>query len=129
MRNITYNKEKIKKQIQDIDTTVEYFKNEFNLDVANINSETRIFHALDDMKANLQNATITVTSFEDSESSKPIPIKIKASMKNYSMLVRYFQYVESFRIPRYKIIRFSVKKGASGAMMLDLKGEFMMPSL
>lgn len=129
MEYLINNKEKIKKQIRDMDALADYLKEEFNIDTSDINSDEHIFRVLDDMQENLQNAALTFTGIEGSGKNNSVTVEIEAPVNNYSMLVSYVQYLESFTMPRFRIMRFSVAKRASGGMELNIKGELMMPSL
>jgi hypothetical protein len=127
-RDIRRNKGRIVKQIKEIDTAVDYFKKKFNIDTENVDPEAQIFQTLDRMKARMTNAKFTVNTYGDSD-KRAVPVDIELPVKNYSALVRYVQYVESFRIPSYEINYFSVRENDSKTMILRLQGKFLMPDL
>ncbi len=82
IKKISHNKDRIKTQIRDIDSIIDYFKDELNMDMASVNAEAQIFQSLDDMKANLQDATVTVTSLKEFSGSKPVPVEIEAPVRS-----------------------------------------------
>jgi len=129
LRKISTNKEKITRQVKEIDAVTVYLKNEFGLDASDINPNVLISAALDEIKKNLADSTIMVSSFRDSGDGSTHNIDIEMPIKNYSMLVQRFQYLESFRIPKYKINNFTLSKGNPGEMVLNIYGSFVMPSL
>jgi hypothetical protein len=130
IKNTTLTKEHIRNQINKIDAVIKYIKDDLGLDViTDAYSERLIFQALDDIKTNLKDASITVTSFEEIEGGKRLPVEISASMKNYRMVIDYVNYIESFRIPKYKINYISISKEQTGTIALNIKGALIMPSL
>ena len=129
LRKISTNSEKITRQVKEIDAVTVYLKSEFGLDASDINQDALISAALDEIKKNLADSTIMVSSFRDSGGGSTHNIDIVMPIKNYSMLVQRFQYLESFRIPKYKINNFTLSQGNSGEMVLNIYGSFVMPSL
>jgi hypothetical protein len=129
MNNIIQNKAKIKKQIQDMESVVKHFRDELNLDAANVNAEAYIFRALDEMKTRLSRAKIKVDTFKDEGGYRSMPVTIMMPVENYAVLVNHIQYVESFTIPKFKIDNFSVVRGHAKSIILDMRGKFLMPSL
>lgn len=129
LRNISTKKEKITRQVKDMDAVAVYLKNEFDLYASDINPDTVIFDALDEIKKNFAGSTIRVSSSGGPGGESTHNVDIEIPVKDYSMLVASFQYLESFRIPKYKINNFSLKKENPGEMMLYVYGSFVMPSL
>ena len=129
VRNIVLNKNKIIKQVREIDAFSAYIREEFGLDVADVNSDAVVFDALDGIKTTLPDSTIRISRFEGTGRADRYRVNIEVPIKDYSMLVHYFQYIESFRIPKYKITNFSLRKGKPGQMMLYISGNFQMPAI
>lgn len=127
--DVILNKNKIVEEIQEMDNVAAYFKREFDIDVANIDTELYIFQSLDEIKRKLQNAAITVTSFEKVQGKQELPVSIVAQVKNYKMILDYVKYIESFRIPDYEINNISIVKDESGKVILNIKGSFIMPKI
>ena len=128
LRNISINKEKIIRQVKEIDAVAVYLKKEFRLDASDINQDARIFGVLDKIKKDLMHSTIRVSSKDDLGDGNMHNVDIEIPIKNYSMLVNTFQYLESFRIPKYKVNNFSLRRGKPGKMVLIIHGSLMMPS-
>jgi hypothetical protein len=128
MENINLNKDKIQKQIQEMDAVIEYLRKEFNINIEYVDSEKYIFQALDDIKANFRNASLTATMFEKVGGKKQLPIEIEVPVNNFRMLANYIGYIESFRIPDFKIELFSLLRKPSGKVILRIKGNLIMPS-
>lgn len=129
VNTMSLNRWKIIKQVEEIDAVVVYLKNEFDLDTADINQDALIFDALDEIKNNLADSTVRVLSIRDSGGESMHNVEIEMPIKDYSMLVQTFQYLESFRIPKYKISGFSLKRVKPGDLWLSINGNFVMPSL
>ena len=51
-----------------------------------------------------------------------------ANMKNYKKIIEYVGYVESFRIPDYRIENISISRDPLGKVTLSIKGVFVVPS-
>lgn len=126
---INRNRHKIDKQINDTVKIVARFRDEFNLDADNVDADAHIYRALDRMKAHLKDAAVTVGASEDYGNSRAVPVDINMPLKDYTMMVSSIQYMESFRMPKFKITQFSIKKTESENMMLSIQGRFLMPSL
>ena len=129
LRKILTNKAKIARHIKEIDAVTIYIKNEFDLDADNINADLRIFNALDEMKNKFTGSTINVVSSNSSDNENIKQVDIAIPIKDYPGLVQTFRYLESFRIPKYNIDKFTIRKGMPGEMILNVYGAFEMASL
>lgn len=129
LRKVDLNKKKIIIQVKEIDATVVYLKKEFDLDADDINMDTLIFDVVDKIKKNLNPSAIKVSSPVDSSDGSRQNVDIEMLIKDYSTLVQSFHYLESFRIPKYKIKNFQVRKEKPGEMALNIYGSLVMPSL
>ena len=129
LRKIFTNKAKIARHIKEIDAATIYIKNEFDLDADDINADALIFEALDEIKNKFAGSTINVLNFNDLDNKNMQKVDIEMRIKDYPGLVQSFRYLESFRIPKYKINRFTIRKGRPGEMILNIYGTFVMPSL
>jgi hypothetical protein len=127
--NISIKKEKVKGQTHKIDATLKYLRDDLSFDITDIDGEKLIFQTLDNIKTELKDALITVSTFEETENEKRLPAGIKLSVENYKNIVDYIGYIESFRIPEYKINQLSISKEQGGDITLDIKGAIVMPSL
>jgi hypothetical protein len=127
--DISINKEKVKNQTHKIDSVIKYLRDNLNLDLTDAHFEGLVFQTLDNIKTKMQDASITVTAFEEAEGQKKLPVEIKVSVQTYKKLIDYVEYIESFRIPKYKINQLSISKGQKGDIMLEIKGVIVTPSL
>lgn len=127
MESINVKKIRVREYIREIDSLEVYFRDNFGMEVIDRNSEKFLFQAIDDLKAHMQDAVVTVTKFEKSNHGKELPVEILAPMKNYKMVTDYIGYIESFKIPDFKIRNISVSRDQSGNVMLGIKGSFIMP--
>jgi hypothetical protein len=128
MQKINARKADVKRYSGEINSLEGYFRDNFEMDFTSRNPEKFLFQAADDLRTNLQDATITVKTYEKKKGKKELPVEIRAGMKNYRMIIEYVSYIESFRIPDYKINNISVLTDPSGKVILDIKGVFIMPS-
>ena len=79
------------------------------------------------MKAELPDAKITATSFDNDRGQKVLPVGIVMNVNSYSSLVNSVGYVESFRLPDYKIRRLLVAESQHGDVSLMINGVLTMP--
>ncbi|MBI5663809.1 MAG: hypothetical protein HZC49_01780 [Nitrospirae bacterium] len=128
IRDIRLKKDLLKKDIDKTDALIRYIRHDLDADMAQANPEGSMFRTLDDMKANLQDATISVSRFDGSGNNNELPVEIEAGMKNYKMVLEYVAYVESFIIPDFEIRRLAVSKGQSGGMVLKIEGVLAVPA-
>ena len=126
---ISSNRHKIKKQIEDTDSVVKRFRSDFNLDTDNFNADAYILNSLDKIKGQLKNAAVKVGEIRDYKGERAVSVDIKMSQRDYSMLVSTVQYMESFRIPHFKIDTFSIVKKDSRELLLSIRGTLLMPQL
>lgn len=128
-KKIAFNKHKIIKQVREIDALAASLEKEFDLDTARTNPDTVIFNALDELKTRFPDSTIKISGSGSVDGFGSHRVDIEAPVRDYSMLVEYFRYLESFRLPEYKISAFSLSKGGAGEMVLTINGSFLMPAL
>ncbi len=127
MEKINVKKVAVKKYSGEIDMLESYFRDNFRIDVTSRNSDKFLFKAVDDLKTNLPNAKIAAKTYDESSGKKELPVEIWAKMKNFEMIVDYTGYIESFRVPDYRIDSLTVSKDEQGEVILNVKGAFMMP--
>ncbi|RJQ17512.1 MAG: hypothetical protein C4560_08805 [Nitrospiraceae bacterium] len=127
MKNIGTRKEEIKKQIHDMDSLTGYLRDKFGITSIDINPESLVLKALDEMKNNFKEATITAAAFEEADGVKKLPVEIKSPVQNYKAITDIVGYVESFRLPRYSVRSISVSKEQAGGVILNIQGEFVAP--
>ena len=128
MEAIVLNKDKVKKQVREIDDLDRYFKKEFNLDLKNVNMERYVFRALDDIKDHFQSAVINVNRFENSGGRQELPVAISTPIQSYTMALDYVHYLESFTLPDFEIRHMKISKGQVGEVIMNINGSFVMPS-
>jgi len=129
INKIMANKQEVKDQIDKMDAIVKYLKDNIVTNISEVSSEGSFFQAIDTMKTNLKDATITMTKFEESGDEKRIPVDITIPVKNYNMIVDYVGFIESLNIPRYKVNGFSISKSneLGGGVVLKIQGYLLAP--
>ncbi len=128
MNNITENKDRIKKQIVEIDDLVDFFREKYDVDFSDANYDAIIFRTLDRMKSDLDKATIRVGHFDPKAGAKELVVEIEATVSSYRMIVDYVEYVEALRIPDYRIEDISISREEEGRIVLYIRGFLVMPS-
>lgn len=128
-KNISINKDMVKNQINKMDAWIKYLKDDLKLGVTNAYSEKLFFQTLDDIKTNMKGASITVTKFEETADEKILPVEIIVPVRDYKTIVDYTDYIESLRMPNYKINRIYVSKGSEGGVAFNIQGVLRLPSL
>ncbi|RJQ56985.1 MAG: hypothetical protein C4526_00370 [Nitrospiraceae bacterium] len=127
IENINLKGEDVGKEIARIDALTGYFQDTFGVREDGFNAEKLILRALDEMKAGLNNSSITVSRFEDAGGEKQLPVEIRVPVTNYRTVINYTGYVESFRLPDFRIKDFSLIKEAGGGVILIIQGSFTAP--
>jgi len=129
INKMTSHRKQIEEQIGRIDTMMRYIKDSLNLNAEErITPEMLILKTLDEIKTNLKGSKINVTNFKKTQGMKVLPVDIKAPMRDYRMILDYLAYIESLRLPRYKINYISVTKERVGTVVLNIRGSLIAPS-
>ncbi|MEW6599577.1 MAG: hypothetical protein AB1499_01265 [Nitrospirota bacterium] len=128
LQNISIKKIMVRKEISGTESIIKHIRDDLGADMTLPNPDRLIFRALDDMRANLPDALITASRFEENAGTNELPVEIEAGMKNYRMVLDYVGYVESFRIPDFDIKQISISKGQSGGMVLKIAGALAIPA-
>jgi hypothetical protein len=128
MKSISARKAEVKRYSGEINSLEVYFRDNFEMDLTGRNPEKFLFQAADDLRTYLRDATVTVKTYQIKKGKKELPVEIRAGMKNYRMIIEYVDYIESFRMPDYRINDISVLTDPSGKVILNIKGVFVMPS-
>lgn len=128
IKEISLKKQMVKNEIDKTAALIKYIREDLDADMTQANPERLLFHALDDIKSNLPNALITVSRFEETANRYELPVEIEAGMDNYKMILNYVAYIETFRIPDFKITRLAISKGQTGGIVLKITGILIIPS-
>lgn len=128
IKEISQKKHIVKNEIDKSAALIKFIREDLDADMAQANPERLLFHALDDIKSNLPNALIIVSRFEETGNKNELPVEIEAGMDNYRMILDYVAYIESFRIPDFKVTRLAVSKGQTGGVVLKITGVLLIPS-
>ena len=120
-------KSNIRKQIDEIITAKSYLERKFNIDVANVDPDTYVFNTLDEIKSNFPNAVTTVSGFETAGGKRQLPVSIVVSVNSYKMILQHLKYIESHRIPDFRIRGIRVAQ-ESGKVVLSIDGFIVMPA-
>ena len=119
----------MKRQSNEIDTLQASLQRKYNLDVTSSNSGILIFESLDRMQSRLKEAKITISKFKESGSEKSLPVEIDTYVKNYRAILDQLNYIESFRLPDFKVQQLIIAGEHTGKVLLKIKGSFTMPPL
>lgn len=120
---------KIKEEIREIDTVLGKIRDSYQIDLKNTDHDALMFQSLDKLKSRFSDATIRIGKFDKSGGSRKLPLEIRAPMKDYSMILDYVGYIESFRIPAVEIDQVSISREEAGGIVFYIKGAFVMPDL
>lgn len=127
IRDIRLKKDLLKKEIEKTDTLIRYIRDDLDVDMTRANPERLMFRALDDMKANLRDAIITASPYEETGNKNELPVELEAGMENYKMVLEYVAFIESFSIPDFEIRRLAITKGGAGGVVLKIEGILIVP--
>src|SRR4030067_1528951 len=64
IKNISNNKDKVRTQIDEMESVITYLKYDIKLRAVDVYSEISFFQRLDDIKTNMKDASIDITKFE-----------------------------------------------------------------
>lgn len=124
---VSQNKDEVKKQVRDIDAVLDRLKTTYGIEIDSMNNDRQILLALDRLKSGLPDAKITATSFDTQRGQKLLPVEIVMNIESYSRLVSSVSFVESFRLPDYKIKRLLFSESQPGEISLLINGALTMP--
>ncbi len=127
LNRISTNKSRVKKQVLEIDRITAHFRDQYKTDVMTMNTEAMMFRALDIVKKDLHDARINVRAMVQTGAGSELPVEIEAPMASYRMILEYIDYMDSFRLPNYKIKRLTITEEQEERVVLNLQGVFLMP--
>lgn len=119
----------IRDQITQADLMITDLRKDFGIREDKVDTEMLIFRALDDLKLHLVQASIVVSRFEEAEGKRQLPVEIKLPVSNYGMVIDSVGYIESFRLPDFKIKNLALLKEQSGPVVLNVQGAFVVPMM
>ena len=126
---IGVNKHMMKKQSAEINALQAHLQREFNLDVSSSNSDILLFESLDSMQSRLKGARIIISRFKESGNEKSLPVEMDTYVTNYRAILDHLNYIESFRLPDFKVQQLIIAGEQTGKVLLKIKGAFTMPPL
>jgi hypothetical protein len=127
MRAISNNKARVMDEITRIEKTISYLKETIDVDTLNTDPDILFFHTLDGIKTEMKGASIVVSGFKETGDKKILPLAIVVPVKNYEMIIDYTGYLESFRLPRYRIKNLSISGDNTGNVVFNIQGELIAP--
>ena len=127
LQTIGLNKNKIQDKVEEIDSIVSHFKSTYQIDITAVNAQKHILRVLDKMKDHMPDAKITATKFNREAGTMLLPVEIQLRIENYNMLVHTVEYLDTFRVPDYKINILKIAEGSPGELTLLINGTLSMP--
>ena len=127
----------MKKQSAEINALQAHLQREFNLDVSSSNSDILLFESLDSMQSRLNGSScarstlprIIISRFKESGNEKSLPVEMDTYVTNYRAILDHLNYIESFRLPDFKVQQLIIAGEQTGKVLLKIKGAFTMPPL
>jgi hypothetical protein len=129
MNSLSANKARVKKEIETIDSLTTHFQDTYGVAIETINVDSLLFQALDDMKSSLSEATISVSSVKRDGEFRKLPVTIQATMKSFAMILDYIAYIETRRMPGYRITSVTISREQREMISLTITGVFVIPLL
>jgi len=127
IKNINQKDEDLKKEINQIDSLISDFRNSFGIQEEGINPEKLILHALDEIKMHLNYALVTVSRFENAAGEKRLPVEMRIPVNSYRSVIDTVGYIESFRLPDFRIKNLSIGREQAGGVVLSIQGSLVVP--
>ncbi len=81
------------------------------------------------MKETFRDAEIKVEPFKQKDGVRALPLKISASVTSYGTILKYLNYVESLRLPKFNIGQMSINKEDTGKVTMSIAGNLAMPPI
>jgi hypothetical protein len=128
MENINLKEEEIRQEINRVDSLILHFQDNFGIREKVLNSEKLILYTLDEMKIHFNSASIIVSGFEEIAGEKQLPVEIRIPVNSYMSVIDCIKYIESFRLPKYRIKSLSMLEEQLGGVILDIQGGLVMPA-
>jgi hypothetical protein len=127
VKDINLKEEDVRKEIDRIDALASDFRNSFGIQEEGINPEKLILHSLDEMKMHLNYALVTVSRFESTAGERRLPVEMRIPVSNYRSVIDSVGYIESFRLPDFRIKTLSLSREQVGGVVLSIQGSFVVP--
>ncbi|MBI5195352.1 MAG: hypothetical protein HZA10_03420 [Nitrospirae bacterium] len=127
VENISINKSIVKKQIDKMDAWTKYGVEYLKQNISGAYSENLFYKSLDDIKTNLQGASVNLSAFTETADEKSLPVEITAPVTSYKAVVDYIAFLESLTIPDFKINYFRLSKVSPGNVVLNIRGVLKLP--
>jgi hypothetical protein len=128
VNHINLKEEGVRREINQIDSLISDFRSSFGIQAEGINPEKLILRALDEIKMHLNYALITVSRFESVPGEKRLPVEIRIPVNSYRSVIDSVGYIESFRLPDFKIKTLSLNREPEGGEVLSIQGSLVIPA-
>ncbi|MBI4710670.1 MAG: hypothetical protein HY806_01060 [Nitrospirae bacterium] len=127
VENISINRSIVKKRIDKMDAWTKYGVEYLKQNITGTYSENLFYGSLDNIKTNLQGATVSLSAFTETADEKTLPVDITAPVAGYKAVVDYIAFLESLTIPDFKINYFRLSKLSPGNVVLNIRGDLKLP--
>jgi hypothetical protein len=128
LENINLKVNEMRDETDRIDSLIQYFQDNFGIREEKARPERLILHTLDDIKRHFHNESMIVSGFEDIAGEKQLPVEIRIPVNSYKSVIDCIQYLESFRLPKYRIKNLSIMEEQLGGVILDIQGGLVTPA-
>lgn len=127
VKDINLKEEDVRKEIEQVDALVSDFRKGFGIQEEGVSPEKLILHALDEMKMHLNYALVTVSRFESTAGERRLPVEMRMPVNSYRSVIDSVGYIESFRLPDFRIKTLSLSREQVGGVVLSIQGSFVVP--
>lgn len=127
VENISTNKSIVKKQIDKMAAWTKYGTEYLKQNITGTYSENLFYTSLDNIKTNLQGASVSLSAFTETADEKSLPVEITAPVTGYKAVVDYTAFLESLTIPDFKIDYFRLSRLSPGNVVLNIRGVLKLP--
>ncbi len=128
VKDINLKEEDVRKEIEQVDALASDFRKSFGIQEEGVNPEKLILHALDEMKMHLNYALVTVSRFESTAGERRLPVEMRIPVNSYRSVIDSVGYIESFRLPDFRIKVLSLNREQGSGVVLSIQGSFTVPA-
>lgn len=129
LRPIKADLDRMKAAASDIERTISEAKAAMPPGLGLKSRETAIFNSLDELKSRFRDAQISAGDINFRDEEFNLPVAVKASLRDYTVLVNDIGYLQSLRFPFFSVSAVTISEGADESVNYEIKGAFRMPKV
>lgn len=129
-QHIKINAFKMKQAMADMDSVMNRINTVLPSEYSSKSHRELLLFALDDIKMTFKGSEIAVTHFNEKEGELFLPVNISFSLDDYSTVIKRIGYLQSMKIPQFKIKHVGIDSGVdkqTNVAKCIIEGSLRMP--